>query len=148
LADAISFICFNACVFSCYLPCSTRCFQPGQLLRTTSIPFSIIQQAGQRICHGQSAECGFVQFWANDFASNGTIEVMVSSTIPPTIMVQVANNILTLAWPAGHTGWQLQCQTNSLTGTWVNVSASSTTNQMTIPLDTDNGSVFFRLIYL
>jgi hypothetical protein len=45
-----------------------------------------------------------------------------------------------------HTGWQLQCQTNSLTGTWVNVSAPSTTNQMTIPLDTDNGSVFFRLI--
>jgi autotransporter-associated beta strand protein len=85
--------------------------------------------------------------WANDLASNGTIEVVVSSTTPPKITVQMANNILTLAWPADHTGWQLQCQTNSLTETWVNVSASSTTNQMTIPLDTDNGSVFFRLIY-
>jgi xyloglucan-specific exo-beta-1,4-glucanase len=56
---------------------------------------------------------------------------------------------LQFSWPADHTGWQLQSQTNNLTsglGTnWVNVPASIQTNQMTVPLNSTNGSVFFRL---
>ena len=57
---------------------------------------------------------------------------------------------LQISWPADHTGWQLQSQTNNLTsglGTnWVNVPASMQTNQMTVPLNSTNGSVFFRLV--
>jgi len=49
-----------------------------------------------------------------------------------------------------HTGWTLQVQTNSLsTGVstnWVNVPDSETINQVAWPIDTANGSVFFRLI--
>jgi hypothetical protein len=45
---------------------------------------------------------------------------------------------------------QLQSQTNNLTsglGTnWVNMSSSDQTNQMTVPLNSANGSVFFRLV--
>ena len=58
---------------------------------------------------------------------------------------------LTLGWPADHTGWLLQAQTNRLNtglGTnWVTVSDSDTNNQAAIPIGTTNGSVFFRLIH-
>jgi hypothetical protein len=57
---------------------------------------------------------------------------------------------LQFSWPADHTGWQLQSQTNDLTsglGTnWVNVASSTQTNQMTVPLNSTNDSVFFRLV--
>jgi hypothetical protein len=56
---------------------------------------------------------------------------------------------LVISWPADHTGWRLQSQTNALSvglGTnWVDWIGSTGTNQMTIPLDPANGSVFFRL---
>jgi hypothetical protein len=59
-------------------------------------------------------------------------------------------NQLQLSWPADHTGWQLQAQTNSLAvglGTnWVSVAGSAQTNQMTMPMSATNGAVFFRLV--
>ena len=62
-----------------------------------------------------------------------------------------AGNGLTLAWPADHTGWRLEAQTNSLAsglGTnWVTVLGSAATNQVFVPVQTTNGSVFFRLVY-
>lgn len=46
---------------------------------------------------------------------------------------------------------RLEVQTNSLAaglGTnWVTVDGSTGTNQMIIPLNTTNGSVFYRLVY-
>jgi Concanavalin A-like lectin/glucanases superfamily/Immunoglobulin domain/Immunoglobulin I-set domain len=58
---------------------------------------------------------------------------------------------LTLSWPADHTGWTLQAQTNSLAvginTNWVDVSGSGATNQVTVPLASTNGCVFYRLIY-
>jgi hypothetical protein len=56
-----------------------------------------------------------------------------------------------LSWPSDHIGWRLQEQTNSLStglGTnWVTMSDSSVTNQLFIPINPANGSVFFRLVY-
>jgi autotransporter-associated beta strand protein len=58
---------------------------------------------------------------------------------------------LTLSWPQDHIGWRLQAQTNALSsglGTnWVDNDAGSSTNQITIPMNPTNGSVFYRLIY-
>jgi hypothetical protein len=58
---------------------------------------------------------------------------------------------LTLTWPADHIGWELQVQTNNLSnglGTnWVNVSGSTTTDQVSIPMNPTNGCVFYRLVY-
>jgi autotransporter-associated beta strand protein len=58
---------------------------------------------------------------------------------------------LTLSWPQDHTGWRLETQTNSLAtglGTnWFTVSDSTATNQIIVPLNATNGSVFFRLVY-
>jgi beta-galactosidase len=54
-------------------------------------------------------------------------------------------------WPTDHTGWLLQMQTNSIgegLGTnWVNVPGSDATNQISIPINTMNGSAFFRLVF-
>ena len=61
-----------------------------------------------------------------------------------------AGGQLQIFWPADHTGWQLQSQTNNLTGrlgtNWINVPASMQSNQMTVPLNSTNSSVFFRLV--
>lgn len=74
----------------------------------------------------------------------------VSSTAPNMTMAHSSEQ-LTLGWPEDHTGWLLQAQTNGLStglGTnWVTVSDSDTTSQVTIPLLTTNGSVFFRLVH-
>jgi autotransporter-associated beta strand protein len=86
--------------------------------------------------------------WANNLASNGTIAVTVSSTIPTNITAQVTGDNLVLTWPSDHTGWQLQCQTNALIATnWSNVTGSTATNQVAIPINLSNNSLFFRLIY-
>lgn len=69
---------------------------------------------------------------------------------PTNILFSVSGTNVLLSWPADHTGWQLQAQTNKLSvglsTNWVNVTTSLTTNQLTIPIST-NGSVFYRLAY-
>ncbi len=75
----------------------------------------------------------------------------VVATNPTNITVQVAGNNLTLSWPGDHTGWRLQVQTNSLVqglGTnWFDVAGANATNQMSIPINSTDGSVFYRLSY-
>ena len=53
---------------------------------------------------------------------------------------------LQLLWPQDHTGWRLQMNTNLAGTNWVEIPATST-NQIGIPMNVTNGSVFFRLIY-
>ena len=87
-------------------------------------------------------------------ALNGAVESTNSTQVSarPTSSASVAIGVtnapgqLQLSWPADHTGWQLQSQTNNLGTNWVNVPASMQTNQMTVPLNSTNGSVFFRLV--
>jgi hypothetical protein len=69
------------------------------------------------------------------------------ATNPTNITSSVSGNQMTLAWPADHTGWRLQSQTNLAGANWVDVAGASTTNQITITINPANGSLFFRLIY-
>jgi hypothetical protein len=73
------------------------------------------------------------------------------STSPTNILFSVTNNMLYLNWPANHTGWQLQAQTNKtsvgISTNWANYNPSTGTNQVAIPLNLTNGTVFYRLIY-
>ena len=73
------------------------------------------------------------------------------SSVATNLVVQVGDGQLQLSWPQDHLGWHLQIQTNSLNaglGTnWVNVPNSTTTNQIFIPINPNNGSVFLRLVY-
>jgi hypothetical protein len=65
--------------------------------------------------------------------------------------IQFADGNLTLNWPSDHTGWRLQMQTNDvaqgLNTNWTDVLGATTTNQLTIPLDSGNGSGFYRLVF-
>ena len=67
------------------------------------------------------------------------------------IVPSLTNGALNLTWPASQTGFRVQSQTNppgaGLTTNWQTVANSNTTNQLTIPVDASNGSVFFRLVY-
>src|SRR5258705_13613360 len=90
--------------------------------------------------------------WVNHLTSSGSISVVQAFNPTPTnITMQVSGGNLTLSWPADHTGWVLQSQTNSvgtgLTTNWVNVPGSESDNQWVAPIDPGNGSVFYRLAF-
>ena len=91
-------------------------------------------------------------FWTNNLAVNGTIAVVATVTVnpnPTNITFSAAGGNLSLTWPADHTGWTLQVQTNGLgvgLGTnWLNVPGSTVTNAASIPIGTAPGTVFYRL---
>ena len=73
------------------------------------------------------------------------------ATNAPAISVAITGGQIQVGWPADHTGWRLQSQTNSLGqglwANWVEVADSTNVNQLAIPIATTNGSVFFRLIF-
>ena len=84
--------------------------------------------------------------------NDGKLRVVTTVNLTRTnITTQVLGNQLTLSWPADHTGWQLQAQTNApgvgLTTNWVDVAGSSATNQMSFTISPANGSVFYRMVY-
>ena len=61
-----------------------------------------------------------------------------STNLPP-------GNLFQLSWPADHTGWRVQMQTNGLGTNWVNVLNSDYVNALRMPMT--NGCTFFRLVY-
>ena len=89
--------------------------------------------------------------WNFDAASGVLSVVQPVATNPTNISYALGGGSLTLSWPADHTGWTLQTQTNALNiglGTnWVNVPGSSLTNNVVVPVDAASDSVFYRLIY-
>ena len=96
-----------------------------------------------------------VYTWNNNIAVDGTIQLASGganpvNTTPTNLVIQATNGQLTLSWPADHTGWHLQVQTNGLNSpsTWYNVPGSEGTDTMTLPMiSTTNGAVFYRMVY-
>jgi autotransporter-associated beta strand protein len=90
--------------------------------------------------------------WNNSLAINGRLTVIATANTNPTnITATVSGNVLTLSWPADHTGWHLQIQTNSLsTGlntNWVALPGSDLVNTTNITINPANGAVFYRMVY-
>jgi len=90
--------------------------------------------------------------WTNNLAVDGSIAVVASvNTNPTNIIATVTGGQLILSWPADHTGWHLQAQTNSLAtglGTnWVTIPGTDASNSFTNNINNSNGSVFYRLTY-
>ena len=95
--------------------------------------------------------------WTNTLSVNGSISVITVSTVNTNLtnmVAAVSGNVLTLSWPADHTGWRLLMQTNHLangissnTNDWTTVPGSSgvdleiITNNPTLPGE------FYRLVY-
>lgn len=90
-------------------------------------------------------------YWTNKLAVDGTIAVVSPvNTTPTNITVASAGGMLQLSWPADHTGWRLEVQTNNLSvglnTNWTSLGYEST-NAVSLPISSANGSVFYRLVY-
>ena len=99
-----------------------------------------------------SLPSGFV--WTNRLAIDGSIAVVQLPTVntnPTNITATVSGGDLILQWPADHTGWTLQVQTNSLNvglnTNWSSVAGSALVNSVTNAINPENGAVFYRMVY-
>lgn len=83
------------------------------------------------------------------FVSSSVVTV---TNLPPPLLgfAPADGGAVTLNWPADYRGWQLQVQTNSLNeglgSNWFTLQNSTVTNEITIPLNPANDSVFYRLV--
>jgi len=84
-------------------------------------------------------------------ANSSPVSVIPVSSVATNVSLTVGNGQLQLSWPADHTGWELQAQTNSratgLGTNWVALTNSWSTNRISVRISATNGSVFFRLVY-
>ncbi|WP_150107685.1 hypothetical protein [Pedosphaera parvula] len=98
-----------------------------------------------------ASENGFCGYSQIALFGTPTQVVVPPATNPTNLSFEVSANSLLINWSSDHTGWRLQCQTNNLDvgiGTnWFDVAGSTITNQMSLPLNPGNGSVFYRLLY-
>jgi autotransporter-associated beta strand protein len=90
--------------------------------------------------------------WTNRLLQNGTLAVFQAvATNPPNLHFTLSASNLMLSWPADHTGWRLESQTNFLgigrSTNWLTVTNAFATNQVVMPVDPSNGCVFYRLAY-
>ncbi|HEY1788044.1 MAG TPA: autotransporter-associated beta strand repeat-containing protein [Verrucomicrobiae bacterium] len=93
--------------------------------------------------------------WQNNLSTDGSILLLQGAspvnTNPTNITFAVSGGNLNLSWPVDHTGWRLQAQTNTvaigLNTNWSTVAGSTTVNQISVPINSANGTVFYRLVY-
>ncbi|MBW8863820.1 MAG: autotransporter-associated beta strand repeat-containing protein [Verrucomicrobia bacterium] len=88
----------------------------------------------------------------NTLATDGTLRIQSGvNTAPTNLVAAVSGNTLNLSWPADHTGWRLQAQTNSagagLGTNWVDVPGTGAANVFSVQVDATKGDVFYRMIY-
>ena len=81
----------------------------------------------------------------------GIVSTLVINTNATNIVFSISGNQLTLSWPADHTGWELEIQTNSLarglSNNWVPNPGSTSGDSFMVPINLTNGTVFYRLVY-
>ena len=88
------------------------------------------------------------------FNGPGSLFVQPIATNPVPIVTSLTHHILTMSWPADHTGWRLLQQTNHLaqglslnTNDWAEVSGSEFTNKEVLTVSPTNRMEFFRMAY-
>jgi hypothetical protein len=87
---------------------------------------------------------------AGESTNSAPVSAEPVSATPPLFTYAVSGGQMQITWPEDHTGWSLQVQTNppdeGLGTNWVTLPASTTTNQITVGVDSTVGSVFYRLV--
>ena len=90
----------------------------------------------------------------SNFSINGNIAVTSGSGIPTTpvpLTFVSTGNKLDISWPADHTGWRLEAQTNALniglSTNWFPVPDSTSTNRVVLSIDPATGTVYYRLAH-
>jgi len=97
---------------------------------------------------GQDAD-GELYALVTNTSANGTGGIVYKLFAAVRLSVQVTGNTLDISWPVA--GGRLETQTNNLSqglGTnWVTIPGSTATNRVIVPLDSAQGSVFYRLAF-
>jgi hypothetical protein len=88
--------------------------------------------------------------WTNKILIDGSIEVIASGEppTPPTITVSNSPTSISLSWPPAYSSFALRGQTNPITvglSTNWGLVPGVVGNQVTIPINPANGTVFFQL---
>jgi hypothetical protein len=86
---------------------------------------------------------------------DGTIKVLQGASAlanySTNIIATVSGGNLTVSWPQTHLGWELEVQTNSInTGlgnNWVTNTGTASVTSTNYPINSANGTVFFRLVH-
>jgi hypothetical protein len=126
---------------------------------TNGGPFAVIAAAVPALSYTNNGLANGTMYYyvvsANNFFGEGTDSSPASArpvSLAPTSLGSTMNGgQLQFSWASDHTGWRLVTQTNTLAvglGTnWSTVSGSAATNQISVPMNKTNGSIFFRLVY-
>lgn len=86
----------------------------------------------------------------------GSLQVVTSVNLTPCLMTNrvIGGTNLVLTWPADHTGWRLQVQTNPLSvglvsnpASWVTIPNTELNSSYTNSINPANGTVFYRMVY-
>ena len=82
--------------------------------------------------------------------TDGTLRIATGMASNSTnITATVTGGQIILSWPADHTGWYLQAQTNTLgvglNTNWVSIPNSTSASSYTNIIDPSQGAVFYRL---
>ncbi len=118
------------------------------------LDFTVTNQVAGLVLNGVSQPLGVYNSTTSPsyIIGSGNLQVAVPvATNPTNITVTVSGGNLILTWPADHTGWRLQTQTNSLatglSANWVDVPNTDSVNAVTNAINAANGSVFYRMVY-
>ncbi len=120
---------------------------------TLELDFTTTNLINKLVLNGVSQPAGLYTSTTSPAFILGTGTLLVSpiNPTPTNITFSVSGNQLTLSWPADHTGWLLQAQTNPPgvglnSSNWVSVAGSASVNTLPITINNTNGSVFFRMV--
>ena len=130
---------------------------------TTTIPAGLLAGMGSvagplvvtggALGGGSAAGIGTLTVNNNVTLNGGGAYIRVNKSLSPAQsndVVVVSGGNLNLSWPADHTGWTLQAQTNTLgaglSTNWATL-GYTTTNAVSFPIDPANPTVFYRLTY-
>lgn len=121
---------------------------PGTLTNGQSFP--IFSAGGTGGFASITPAPGAGQAWSFNPATGLLTVVPAMDTTPTNLTLTVSGADLVLSWPASHTGWILQAQTNTAsvgltTNGWFDLPGSAATNQVTITPNKANPTVFYRL---
>jgi outer membrane autotransporter protein len=87
----------------------------------------------------------------SNLVANGTVSVANAAPAPVALSSAVTGGMLNFTWPANQIGWQLQHQVNPLTiglyTNWVPVAGSTATNAVSVPVDSNEATEFYRLVF-
>ena len=121
---------------------------------TLQLDFAVTNQIGALVLGGASQPSGVYNNTTSPTFITGAGSLLVVPPVnstPTNITAVVSGSTLTLSWPADHTGWRLQVQTNSLSGglgnTWTDVPGTASANTYNATINPANGSVFYRMVY-